>query len=129
MKYNFTYLFILLIFNFVNTECSSNLNFENNLKVFAHGAGEGLTPPGNTLLAIMRSIYYGVNGIEIDLQKTKDDIFVLYHDDSVENYNFTNLNCVFNYNIPRLIDLLNLLKNTPNIYEYQNILQSVDLQP
>lgn len=49
---------------------------------YAHrGASEYL--PENTLLAFYTGIYMGANGIETDVQKTKDGILVLFHDDTL----------------------------------------------
>lgn len=67
---------------------------------YAHrGASEYL--PENTLLAFYTGIFMGANGIETDVQKTKDGTLVLFHDDtllrvtgqpgSVEDYTFDQL--------------------------------------
>lgn len=49
---------------------------------YAHrGASEYL--PENTLLAFYTGIYMGANGIETDIQRTKDGILVLFHDDTL----------------------------------------------
>lgn len=67
---------------------------------YAHrGASEYL--PENTLLAFYAGIYMKANGIETDVQRTKDGILVLFHDDtllrvtgqpgSVEDYTFDQL--------------------------------------
>ena len=49
---------------------------------YAHrGASEYL--PENTMLSFYTGIYMGANGIETDVQKTKDGIPVLFHDDSL----------------------------------------------
>lgn len=74
----------------------SQFNFVN----YAHrGASEYL--PENTMLAFYTGIYMGANGIETDIQRTKDGILVLFHDDtltrvtgqtgSVEDYTFLQL--------------------------------------
>lgn len=50
---------------------------------YAHrGASEYL--PENTLLAFYTGIYMGANGIETDIQRTKDGILVLFHDDTLK---------------------------------------------
>lgn len=50
---------------------------------YAHrGASEYL--PENTLLAFYTGIYMGANGIETDVQRTKDGILVLFHDDTLK---------------------------------------------
>ena len=49
---------------------------------YAHrGASEYL--PENTLLAFYTGIYMGANGIETDVQRTKDGVLVLFHDDTL----------------------------------------------
>ena len=49
---------------------------------YAHrGASE--YAPENTLLAFYLGIYMGANGIETDVQLTKDGVAVLFHDDSL----------------------------------------------
>lgn len=49
---------------------------------YAHrGASEYL--PENTFLAFYAGIYMGANGIETDIQRTKDGVLVLFHDDTL----------------------------------------------
>lgn len=49
---------------------------------YAHrGASE--YAPENTLLAFYTGIYMGANGIETDVQMTKDGVLVLFHDDTI----------------------------------------------
>ncbi len=50
---------------------------------YAHrGASEYV--PENTMLAFYLGIYMGANGIETDVQLTKDGVMVLFHDDTME---------------------------------------------
>lgn len=50
---------------------------------FAHrGASE--YAPENTLMSFYLGLYMGANGIETDVQKTKDGVLVLFHDDTLE---------------------------------------------
>ena len=50
---------------------------------FAHrGASE--YAPENTMMAFSLGMYMGANGIETDVQMTKDGVPVLFHDDSLE---------------------------------------------
>ena len=50
---------------------------------YAHrGASEYL--PENTMLAFYAGIYMGANGIETDIQRTKDGVLVLFHDDTLK---------------------------------------------
>lgn len=41
--------------------------------------------PENTMLSFKKGIELGANGIELDLQKTKDDKIVIFHDDVIDN--------------------------------------------
>ena len=50
---------------------------------YAHrGASEYC--PENTLLSFYTGVYMGANGIETDVQMTKDGVAVLFHDDTIE---------------------------------------------
>ncbi len=51
--------------------------------IFAHRGSSG-THPENTLAAITDAIAVGVDGIEIDVQKTKDGKLVVIHDETVD---------------------------------------------
>ena len=64
------------------------MKFESNIKLgrpfinYAHrGASE--YAPENTMLAFMLGLTMGANGIETDVQKTKDGHLVLFHDDTL----------------------------------------------
>lgn len=41
--------------------------------------------PENTMIAFKKGIELGANGIELDLQKTKDNKIVIFHDDIIDN--------------------------------------------
>ncbi len=49
---------------------------------YAHRGASTYTPE-NTFLAFYTGIYMGANGIETDLQMTKDGVLVLFHDDTI----------------------------------------------
>ena len=49
---------------------------------YAH-RGASQYVPENTFLAFYTGIYMGANGIETDVQMTKDGILVLFHDDTI----------------------------------------------
>lgn len=57
-----------------------------NNKKFINYAHRGAShyAPENTFLAFYTGIFMGANGIETDVQKTKDDVLVLFHDDTLE---------------------------------------------
>lgn len=50
--------------------------------IMAHRGGASLAPE-NTILALRTAVGLGVDVIETDLQLTKDDQFVLFHDDNL----------------------------------------------
>ena len=50
---------------------------------YAH-RGASHYAPENTLLAFYTGIFMGANGIETDVQKTKDGVLVLFHDDTLD---------------------------------------------
>ena len=55
---------------------------------FAHrGASE--YAPENTLSAFYLGLLHGANGIETDVQKTKDGVLVLFHDDTLDRVSDT----------------------------------------
>ena len=49
---------------------------------YAHRGASEYTPE-NTLLAFYTGVYMGANGIETDVQMTKDGSLVLFHDDTI----------------------------------------------
>jgi len=49
---------------------------------YAHRGASSYTPE-NTMLAFYTGMYMGANGIETDVQMTKDGILVLFHDDTI----------------------------------------------
>lgn len=51
---------------------------------YAH-RGASSYAPENTLSSFRKAIELGANGIELDLQKTKDDKIVIFHDDFIDN--------------------------------------------
>ncbi len=55
----------------------------DNFVNFAHrGASE--YAPENTMMSFYLGMFMGANGIETDVQKTKDGVLVLFHDDTLE---------------------------------------------
>ncbi|MBR2930505.1 MAG: hypothetical protein IKC32_04680 [Clostridia bacterium] len=88
---------------------------------YAH-RGASTYCPENTMLSFYTGIYMGANGIETDVQMTKDGVLVLYHDDtlgrilgiegSIKDYTYEELrahnvkNGVLTDKIPTLDDFL-----------------------
>ncbi|MBE5743668.1 MAG: hypothetical protein E7358_03010 [Clostridiales bacterium] len=64
--------------------------------------------PENTLMSFYTGVYMGANGIETDVQETKDGVLVLFHDDtlervtgekgSIKDYTFSELQNFWVYN-------------------------------
>ena len=65
------------------------MRFESNLKEqrrfinYAH-RGASAYAPENTMLSFSLGLTMGANGIETDVQKTKDNVLVLFHDDTLD---------------------------------------------
>ena len=65
------------------------MKFESNIKLgrpfinYAH-RGASSYAPENTMLSFMLGLTMGANGIETDVQKTKDNHLVLFHDDTLK---------------------------------------------
>lgn len=57
-----------------------NSNFIN----YAH-RGASAYAPENTMSSFIKGVELGANGIELDLQKTKDNKIVIFHDDYIDN--------------------------------------------
>ena len=55
----------------------------NNFIVYAH-RGSSAYAPENTKVAFEKAIELKANGIELDLQKTKDGKIVIFHDDYID---------------------------------------------
>ena len=53
------------------------------MKVFAHRGSSG-TYPENTMLAFEKAVEEGCDGIELDVQLTKDGQVVVIHDEELE---------------------------------------------
>ena len=49
---------------------------------YAH-RGASTYCPENTMLSFYTGVQMGANGIETDVQRTKDGILVLFHDDTI----------------------------------------------
>lgn len=89
---------------------------------YAHrGASEYL--PENTLLAFYTGIYMGANGIETDIQKTRDGVLVLFHDDTLTRVT-GEAGCVEDYTFAQLQEFF-VKKNgyTDKIVAFEDFLQ------
>ncbi len=59
-------------------------------KVIGHRGSAGYYPE-NSIEGFLHAIEVGADGVEIDVQKTVDDIFILFHDDDIEGTPFQKL--------------------------------------
>lgn len=50
------------------------------MKIYAHRGATGRSADENSLEAIRRAVHIGVDGIEVDIRRTRDDEAVLVHD-------------------------------------------------
>ncbi|MFA6877865.1 MAG: glycerophosphodiester phosphodiesterase [Fusobacterium sp.] len=99
-------------------------------KIFAHRGFKGYYPE-NTLLAFKKAIDIGVDGIELDVQLTKDNVVVIIHDETIDrttnghgfvaNFDYKELSAFnasanfFKYgfnSIPTFEEYCNLVKDT-----------------
>lgn len=55
----------------------------NTFVNYAH-RGASAYAPENTMAAFKKAFQIGANGIELDLQKTKDEKIVIFHDDKID---------------------------------------------
>jgi glycerophosphoryl diester phosphodiesterase len=79
-----TFLFLLLIFLF---SCKKNILQSNpNTKAIGHGGmGISNTIPINTFESINQCLFSGADGVEFDIQLTKDSVWVVYHDSELNS--------------------------------------------
>jgi glycerophosphoryl diester phosphodiesterase len=60
------------------------------IKILAHrGVGE----PENSIEAFKRAIDLNITGIELDVQRTADNIWIVFHDDKYQGLNISNTVC------------------------------------
>lgn len=64
-------------------EAARKQNRQTPFVNYAH-RGASQYAPENTFLAFYTGMYMGANGIETDIQMTKDGVLVLFHDDTME---------------------------------------------
>lgn len=121
-------------------------------KIFAHRGFSGYYPE-NTMLAFKKAIEIGVDGIELDVQLTKDNTIVIIHDETIDrttngnglvnSYTYDELkkfDASFNFNnfgfnrIPTLeeyfllvkdLDIITNIELKTSVYEYLGIEDSV----
>jgi glycerophosphoryl diester phosphodiesterase len=100
-----TYLVVLTV---LNTGCEKE-EFKSDLLVYGH-AGTSLFPerwiyPANTKESVLYALdVLDADGVELDVQMTKDSVLVLYHDEYLDK-NTTLSGCIPEYNLIELNDL------------------------
>ncbi len=84
--------------------------------IFAH-RGAGKIEHENTLKAFQKALDLGVDGIELDLQKTADGRLAVFHDEQIASKKISQLSLEeinsqalkLNFRVPELADALNLI--------------------
>ena len=87
-------------------ECEENLRnmmLEESRSEFVNYAHRGASEyaPENTFMSFNLGIFMGANGIETDVQRTKDGVLVLFHDDTIERMTGEN-GCIADYSYEEL---------------------------
>ncbi len=75
-------LILFIMFDNVNHPVVEINNLNNNIiGVLGHrGMSQGSEYPGNSIEAIETALNFGADGVEIDVQITRDNILVIFHD-------------------------------------------------
>lgn len=89
-----TALVFLLLLTSINSLCANRADTlrslildggrSNHVMVFAHRGDWRNAPAENSLAAYQRCIELGIDGIEVDVQMTKDSVLVVMHDDTLD---------------------------------------------
>lgn len=113
-------------------EVESKTHFVN----FAHRGASEYTPE-NTMLAFNLGIFMGANGIETDVQLTKDGVPVLFHDDtitrmtgeegSISDYTFEELQN-FNVTKNKFFDKIVKLEDFIRFFHFRDITFAIELK-
>ncbi len=129
-------LILFTLFSFMSCqqeEINTNLS-ERKVKVIGHGGmGIGQVYPMNSYESLMYALSLGSDGLEIDVQMTKDGVLVAFHDEELEtktdkkgkiyekNWNEIE-DAVYKNSTPytryRLIRLEDIFEHIPNIENY-----------
>lgn len=86
--------------------------------IIAHRGASGLVEFDNTLESFEKAIYVGAPMVEFDVRKTKDNLFICYHDESIDGIKISNLDYdklleisrKKGFDIPLLSDVIKLCK-------------------
>ena len=78
-------LFILAFVANMNCTClTAQVRFEKGKTVVVSHRGDWRNAPENSIQAIQNCIDMGVNMVEIDIKKTKDNVLILMHDQTLD---------------------------------------------
>ena len=103
---------------------------ERNRRAFVNYAHRGASQyaPENTFLAFYTGIFMGANGIETDVQMTKDGILVLFHDNTIERLTGES-GSVSDYTLEELKQFTFEMNNlTDKIVEFEDFLERFAFQ-
>ena len=127
-------LIIFIMFDNVNHPVVEINNLNNNIiGVLGHrGMSQGSEYPGNSIEAIETALNFGADGAEIDVQITRDNILVIFHDKELikktncqgrmRDYSWAEIdNCIYNKSVERNINVItvdSLFNRIPNCQDY-----------
>lgn len=114
-------LVLLLLLMSVNCLCANRAETlrslildggqSNHIMVFAHRGDWRNAPAENSLAAYQRCIDLGIDGIEVDIQMTKDSVLVVMHDDTLDRTTTgSGRICDFTYEELKSLHLLSPIK-------------------
>ncbi len=128
---------LLLAINLFFLSCTkeefSINNLDGNIKVFGHGGmGIASTYPMNSHESITKCFNHGADGVELDVQMTKDSVLVLFHNQDlsqgtslkgkINNLLWSEIKTGYFTEIPyanySIISLDELFSNIDNLYNY-----------
>ena len=86
--------------------------------IIAHRGASGLVKFENTLASFAKAIELGVSMVEFDIRKTQDNLFVAFHDQSIDGIKLSNLTYQQlldisrqkGFNVPLVEDVLKLCR-------------------
>ena len=86
--------------------------------IIAHRGASGLVKFENTLASFAKAIELGVSMVEFDVRKTQDNLFVAFHDESIDGIKLSNLTYQQlldisrqkGFNVPLVEDVLKLCR-------------------
>lgn len=89
-----------------------------HMRIFAHRGFSGMYPE-NTMLAFQKAYEVGCDGIELDVQLTKDEVLVIMHDETIDRTTNGKGN-IRDYTYEELCQF-DCCGNFPGMFEFQRI--------